>query len=528
MKRAQATTKEVLEDRNSLNSIETALANAQLAKLWWKLQPKEAKAWLKSSADALLHVPMNETQEHQAKRTQAELDVMSIALALDKEIAEELSKDAERATAEKKRLSGLPTNAVALAWVRAAYEAMGTDPLQAAAYSLEAMKRGDDQSVHSVMSFLQAKHPEAVDSYFQQAVAIAAQQNSSGMLSNLMREAYPGAGNSASAPSLSGTSRQVLLQAIAGAVTQGPSDEAARRQTCYLAASSSPLLENFSQEQAGAIQRVLQSCPQTQQREAAIDTARAECEKAGVDECLHMARQTPDMELRARLLTEALIMAQWEKPNGHCRMFDIERSMTTEERKAGHMLDMSLAQPAIMCAEEAMGNGDTALFLSLPDKVDDKDRPELEVAMAQMLVTKDLATGFRLLSGALDEMEAGKLNDPRTVLSAFNTYGKIDRSLAPSLFAKVILALNRLRLDENTHPQQMIAARFASRMDPIRLSVLLDLDPTFVDQSLATIESGRVRVALRMGLVSEALARAKTESVAAHKSTKRAEGAKSR
>lgn len=506
--RSELITDDLLADGASLSEFDRALLFGRLAEMWWTLKPEAARAWLKKSVE-LLKPPSDLIAEDESTRRKRFIAIgalNTIAVRLDKSLSDQL---VSQISAEQGPLS-------AEALVEAAKVVLENDPKRAAELASASLRVGRTNHFYTILWRLRTVDSKWADALFREALSLARATSDAQLFDALVGAAFinkefPGAAAAAAPEEL----QLEVLASLASALGRQGTTPHQQIEICRLAPIAAPLLDEFwrlSPAEVNSVRDAVQRCQALQSGgvRRQISDQISERPLKDVDDFLKAANETRDRQAAVSYLFRAAYLASQEK--------EFDRAISILDGMSSQDLASSGNQKAWDSARMAFATSGALAYLKHHDfysmrrliaDTPGRLRPFVQVQVAEKMA----ADGYR--ADAIELMRDAREGLPKTepsdsVYHYLNlTYlcAKLIPSDALTTLIDAVKAINTAHRLRDTQ-QQKESVTEVWRVIPMPDS-LMELNDQGVRTTLSSVDSPTMRVALRCGLLSSALARVK-------------------
>ena len=503
--RATRYTAAIQDDQFRLPRRERLILPGRLAALWWKSNPKPARAWLENAIADVEFAPDQESDDDLKARLGAARVLLNITAPLDRSLSDRALKVVtEGEQRQKGRLSSRDRFMMAHDLADAAGEIAQSDPDRALdlARQLLTMKWGGIYIEDAYIN-LNGANPERGAQFLREAIAATRTGYDPEMVEGLMSLVE----HAPTGSELPDDQRAAVLGVIAEAMLRPDQSEEDQRNMCRMSAKAAGL--QFPPEIAGAVRAAIEICraKMSPVAEKILDSELAGSSSRTPDELIRAAADENDAGARGILKAQAAVILE---PDDPIRALDILDGLTADERKRiGLGMRSMYAQRALDAAYKAH---DTAAMQRILDRTPDQERPQLLINMASTAFrAKDDTLGLAFLSQARATLDTWEPRDnwrPFTML--VNLYAENMPTETTHVLAEAMKGINRVKPRDPHDPNRsgIVIMPLGDELRPVDLNpAVLDADSEYVAASFKQLDDVAGRTALRLALVRACLRR---------------------
>ncbi len=257
--RAERLTEDLTKDAASLSVHGRAMLFAGLGETWWHTDKERARRYFDKAVELAKAQPGNESAGRHYPFATVH-GVFSILVRYDKTVSDELMK---MFLSDQENLSEMDRNQNAQAIAGVASSLIYTDPQRALDLGLASIRAGAGFQLLTLIWNLSARDIKATELLFKEALATARARNDTTLLNILALAAYQFVGSPAKKQIVSDRLCADMLNAVADALLQIPTNRPLKSADCLMASVAARLLDEFRRllpERAAAVQGAVIRC----------------------------------------------------------------------------------------------------------------------------------------------------------------------------------------------------------------------------------------------------------------------------
>jgi hypothetical protein len=510
--RAQTITDDLLKDAAQLTPLRRAVLWARLAQHWWQSDQDRARTWLRNAVEIVEQVPNKENPYDRRDRLSTARLLVNISAPLDKKLTTRLLATLNNA---EEQWTEIDRTTYADALMNVAITYVDRDPRQAAELVSQSLRLGPPSDIGSLLLAMRKRDPKLADALFTQALSLATQNLSVGVLSSLTYAAFPerrGVGDTEFIPPEQ--FRSELLQIDVAYLNANPITDENRNPICAsIAGFIAPVLSEFDRlvpQQASVVRQAINKCrsvsPLVQQH---LDMSLKSAQLDTVADLLKAAADSEDLTVRTVYESRAANLAQANKE--YERALKILDGMSKESRelmgetwesyrwdwaaagalehyKAGRLLEMNLILNAVPADLQPLAK---ATFVDrLPTQRDPEGDPALQFL-------NDARAGLRK-SNVRESEKAG------CYFVLLRSVIKYDRPTASAVIKEAFASLNRMDQATPNKDRRMLESSEFLHLFP---ASLLEVDEFAVREGIASMTTIETRAQIRFALLGSTIER---------------------
>ena len=390
-----------------------AVAQAQLAAIWWTQEPVSARKWMATAVDTVTQAPQNEADSERTQRIRAARLILPMVTPLDEGLRQRIVDT---------MAANVPPGPQATPAQRANFSSsIVSTAISDAAHPERLAKAISDSFQYGVTSStvrglieLRTTSPEQADILFQQALSLAGDFDSARAFSMALRPPP----NQKPMPA---EWKQPSFALLSRVLTLPANDADQQKKRCTLAASLYNDRSSLPPELADASTNAQkESCPKFQPTtDQAVDNEvfRNRSPKTA-DDFLAVAAELKDPEYRAQMKYNAAIRAETDDKNPE-RALKILDDMTPEEwNSRGGMISQMRRELAVRTVMHSFEEGLTEAALRIIDTSPAQTRAYIAINFLQKETKKTPPSAFYDL--AIREVKTHPPEDPLDLVRMIN------------------------------------------------------------------------------------------------------------
>ena len=503
LERARYWTDAALEDDWRLNEGQRALVHARLAEMWWKTDPKRARAWLDASLQHVNHPSQNESEEQARQRLEAAKWMSGFAGKMEPN-----AKDAIMASvlAAVQRLGRKDKDAQqAVLWMQAAALNSIDDDPKASADTLRKLLPYASEMLQEGLLALYGRSPELGADLQRHALQQAQSTGDQAMVFELIETSFP-RDPDPQLPKIPADLQQATLALAtqmflhADATGQDPAD------ACTLASEFPRLIALVPSQQAAAVQAAVSRCQQAAPSKwTRHDIAQQQQQLTTPDDYLRAAAAEPDPALRAQLKAQAAFRLRKDDPD---RALTIVEGMTEEEKEAYSIVPLrdGILHDSIRTFLKAKDYGGVQRMI---DRCGHDARVELLAWAAMQSRSVDAGFARALYVEARRELPDAQTRNPLALMQVLGLAAVFVPGEMADVQREVYSALNHMPAEPPSQKAGGIhyPALWQSFGPTGHPREILDLDDGTLRAAVSTLESPPLRVAVALSLARASITR---------------------
>jgi hypothetical protein len=506
--RAQTMTDDLIRDAATQTEPDRALLWGRLGKAWWVEDPVRARTWFKKAVQEVESPSDHESATKRRQRFSIARALMNIIAPHDKTLGTQLASlfesDVERATTKERG-----ENAQAL--IDAALAVLDSNPKQAAELGSASLRIGRSYRLASLLWRLRSRDAKLGDVLFIETLMLARTTYEKDLLDALTSVAFRG-------PVPSDELRMKVLSILAEGLLRVPTSTGGEGEICKLAPTASLYLEQYNRlapQQAPIVRQALTRCQSGLKSSArqSVDEALRDQPLKSIADLESEADKAASQELRDDYLIRATGMAA-EQKNFEQAISLLDRISDAGRKQLGGGWEGWRWEYASLAALAQLKRGDRPAMYRIIAATPADLRGLVQIAVAPELgKLGEPSSAIELLNDARQRLaqssEAEVIDGYFSLVRHYETLIPID---ALNVFNEAVKALNRPEKGDPTADQTLDAATSLLSNDlllaPYNVPVaLLERDEQGLRAAISSIESPSKRAAIRLNLLSSALAR---------------------
>ncbi len=494
---------EIVQDSSTLPETEQAVHLALLAQMWQKINPQEAKVFLKKAS--ILTISSLESDdkisfEIKVKNTQKTIQIIA---GLDEVLSQTLINQLVKITDQSKTSQANPDTLVLIA-----LQIVEKNPQSAYQLGVKSLNLGIPLQIVRLIGELMVKKPELAEQLFLASLMRAQKSYDLRFISRLSVTAF----SSYHEKILSDSVRRAYLTMLTGMVSQAALDERERQSGCEIIIVASPIIDKFDlylPQQSQTIRQQISICqpylPKSNQGLSQADTQ--ENKPQTVDELIQAARDTDDKFLKPKYFYQAINKLEQEKKFD--QIVSLLDDMTESERASlgSNTWESWRENNAFSLALQFIENNDLPSVYKVIDNTPKTLRPYIRTGLAGKLEL-DRFHSFILENleetrKEINSIEMSAAEKAGYFLLLTRLYVKLQPSESESVFRETIKNIN---IADSENSENKPEKDYAPLRDFISLpSKLLENNDVSIFNTLADISSRNSHLRLKLGLLESCL-----------------------
>lgn len=500
--RVDGLTDGIVKDSKSVDDSERGLYLALLAKMWWKLDPVEAKKYLKKSVDTMLNDLESDDKTGLAKKLKNSQKTIQIIASLDEQLSQSLAEKIAKILEAK----GSSDKSNADSFVMIALQVVDKNRGFALALGSKSLTYGNSLDLPRLISDLNLKDSKLADDLLLLSLTSVRRNYDYSFIGTLGNYVFSVRHGKA----FSDASRRSYLEMLADMISIAALDER-NRTFCEIVPIATPILARFDEylmARALAVRQQIDICVRfSDQYTAVIAKAQASGEEPKTaDEYIQAARETSDPGKKNHYFHRAI--AKLEQLKKFDEVISLLDGMTEDERKiVGTNWDYFRGEGAYQAALSYVNNKDMPAVYRIINRTPKKNRPWVRFRLAFKLLPVDyrdfILENLEELRKELGSLEIPENEAAGNFIGLARLYVKIQPTESEGMFREAVKYINKT--DAN-NPDFLPEKDWSPLNDYVRLPYeLLETDESGIFSSLANISSRRSRVRLKLGLLESSL-----------------------
>jgi hypothetical protein len=496
-------TQGIQNDKSWVPNFERPLYLALLAKMWWKLEPENARRYLRQSADGLVDYWKTNDVDDIEKPLRFCQKTIQIVTQLDQQLGQSVTSQIVKSLQKK----GKKDRSISDTLIFLGRQVVKDSPQLAYDLAVSSLNFGNSPNLAILVTEIVSKDPVLGERLYFVALTAAKQTYSYefiGSLGAFVFDSFKGA-------TYSDRAKQSYLELLLGILLTANANEL-NRSNCEISALAAPVLNRYDEylpSQAPLAHQLLQFCVGFSTASTSeITKAQSNGEEpTSAEEFIRAARDTRDEPKKVHYFHRAINKFVEEKRYGEIISF--LDSMSTDEIKAiGRPIwDDFRSEFAFRLALICYENKDLAGVYDALNRTPKSIRPYTRFRLVNKL-TPEIDREFYLENLVDIRNELMSLEIPaKYAAGSFLTLTRISLKSQPTeaggIFRDAVKYINKADTENaNFVPEE----DYAPLEDVVKLpSELLELDEIATLNSLSDVSSPRSRIRLRLGLLESSL-----------------------
>lgn len=510
--RVDGLTKEIVSESATVSDSERSLYFAVLAKIWWKVDEKEARLRLKKAGDKLLSGLRSDEKPDLTKKVKLAQRTIEILSKLDEKFAQDLIVQVAKAIDDDSDgLGGKENQEIAELYVGLGLQIIEKKPDIALACGIDSLKYGFAGRLPQLIAELNIQDPSKSDVLYSRAMAKARGNFSHSAIlfeTNLAKYMFDVFGLKGFSESL----KKDLITRYADHVAAAAIDESERPVRCWIANFAPSIVSRVDEYLPGlslTFRQNIQICiPYISGTFQELTRAQTHTDHPkSVDEFVSAAKDTDDKILKVTYWREALSLLENQKK--YSEMISLLDATDGDDLKAVAPIvwnDWRIGA-AFLAVIAAVDVNDLPAAYRIIERTPKRIRPEVRMRIARKL-TPSGDNPFYMDNLNQMQKEIGTIEQADKDAASFyrilaELYIKVRPTESEEMFRNAVKFINKA---DNDNPDFVNDKDWAPWMDYVPMSAeLLDFDERSISSSLNNVSSRRSRVRLKLGLLESCL-----------------------
>jgi hypothetical protein len=499
--RVQELTNGILNDTKSVGS-DRSLYLALLAKIWWKIEPTEARKYLKTSVEVLLSELDSDDKNSFSSKVKGSEKIIKIIAGLDEPLGRSLVEQIAKIVAAK----GGDGDLTADSFVTIGLQILPSNPTLAFNLGVRSLSYGNSKRLNILIQRLFSKDSKLGEELFQHSVAACRRNYSYEFTGNLGLVVF----DVVNGKTFSDATRVSYLEVLADFLSNAAIYESGRSR-CEVIGLINPILAQFDAylpSRSLTVRQQIQVCiPFTDSSTSEIAKAQARGEDPQTTEDLiRAARNTSDRRLKSRYFSKAISKLAHEKKFDE--IISLLDDMTEDETKImAYAWDDWRVDFAYQSLLVYIENKDMATVYRIINRTPRRLRPYVRFRLVHKLTQPEfgpfILENLEDIRKELDALEVPAKDAASSYLALTGLYVKTQPIESEGVFRQAVKYINKTDSENsNFLPEK----DYAPLQDYVPLSSqLLEVDEHSIFRSLSNISVLRSRIRLRLGLLESSL-----------------------